>query len=300
LQYFTPIKSYYKLVKTVTDDPRYDKKKAQKKLRKFVEERSIAIERKAEILVEHFHEQVIAKGKVGGRARAMVVTGGIERAIEYYYAICRCLEARKSPYKAIVAFSGDKEYQGKTLNEAAINGFPSNQIEKTFRQEPYRFLVVADKFQTGYDEPLLHTMYVDKYMTDIKAVQTLSRLNRARSDKRDTFVLDFANEPDDIQEAFSAYYRTTILSGETDPNKLYDLVANMEQYQVYTQYHVERLVELYLNGAERDKLDPILDACAALYKQLDENAQIEFKGAAKGFTRTESLNEIERLFWLIE
>jgi type I restriction enzyme R subunit len=134
-------------------------------------------------MVEHFHEQVIAKGKVGGRARAMVVTGSIERAIEYYYAICRCLEARKSSYKVIAAFSGDKEYQGKTLNEAAINGFPSNQIEKTFRQEPYRFLVGADKFQTGYDEPLLHTMYVDKILTDIKAVQTLSRLNRARTSR---------------------------------------------------------------------------------------------------------------------
>jgi type I restriction enzyme R subunit len=286
LQYFTPIKSYYKLVKTVTDDPQYDKKKAQKKLRKFVEEQSYAIERKAEIMVEHFHEQVIAKGKVGGHARAMVVTGGIECAIEYYYAVCRCLETRKSPYKAIGAFSGDKDYCGKTLNEAVINGFPSNQIEKTFRKEPYRFLIVADKFQTGYDEPLLHAMYVDKILTDIKAVQTLSRLNRARSDKRDTFVLDFANDPDNIQEAFSTYYRTTILSGETDPNKLYDLVAAMGQNQVYTQFHIDRLIDLYLNGAERDTLDPILDSCAALYKELDEIAQIEFKGAAKAFART--------------
>lgn len=193
---------------------------------------------------------------------------------------------KKSPYKAIIAFSGDKEYGGETVNESSINGFPSGAIEKTFKTDPYRFLVVADKFQTGYDEPLLHTMYVDKILTDIKAVQTLSRLNRAHPQKLDTFVLDFANEVDDIQEAFSRYYRTTILSGETDPNKLYDLIAVMEKHQVYTQHHVDSFVELYLGGAERDKLDPILDVCANLYKELDENAQIEFKSSAKGFVRT--------------
>ena len=145
---------------------------------------------------------------------------------------------------------------------------------------------VADKFQTGYDEPLLHTMYVDKILTDIKAVQTLSRLNRAHPQKHDTFVLDFANDPEDIQAAFSRYYRTTILSGETDPNKLYDFIAAMESHEVYTQHHIDSLVNLYLGGAERDKLDPILDICTALYNELDENAQVEFKSAAKGFVRT--------------
>jgi len=286
LQYYTPIASYYKLAKTITDDPQFDKNKAQKKLRAFVESDKFAISTKADIMVTHFHEQVIAKGKIGGQARCMVVTSSIERAIAYYYAVTRCLEARKSPYKAIVAFSGDKEYGGKTLNEAAINGFPSNQIEKTFRRDPYRFLIVADKFQTGYDEPLLHTMYVDKILTDIKAVQTLSRLNRARPQKHDTFVLDFANEPEDIAAAFSRYYRTTILSAETDPNKLYDLIAAMEQHGVYQQHHVDMLVELFLSNAGRDKLDPLLDACAAIYKDLDENAQVEFKGSAKAFVRT--------------
>jgi len=127
---------------------------------------------------------------------------------------------------------------------------------------------------------------VDKILTDIKAVQTLSRLNRATLGKIDTFVLDFANEADDIQEAFSRYYRTTILSGETDPNKLYDLIATMESHQVYTQHHVDSFVELYLNDAERDMLDPILDVCANLYKELDVDAQIAFKSAAKSFVRT--------------
>jgi len=286
LKYYTPIKSYYKLVKTVTDNPEYDKKKAQKKLRAFVESDRFAIATKAGIMVEHFHEQVIAKNKIDGKARAMVVTSSIERAIEYYYAICSALEARKSPYKAIIAFSGDKEYGGKTLNESLINCFPSKDIEDVFQEEPHRFLVVAEKFQTGYDEPLLHTMYVDKILTDIKAVQTLSRLNRAKEGKFDTFVLDFANEADDIQVAFSRYYRTTILSGETDPNKLYDLISVMEQHQVYTQYHVDGFIDLYLNGAERDKLDPILDVCVANYKALDEDGQVEFKSSAKGFVRT--------------
>ncbi len=286
LKYYTPIKSYYKIAKIVEDDPLFDKKKAQKKLRTYVESNSYAIEQKADIMVTHFHEQVITKGKIGGQARAMVVTSSIERAIEYYYAINKCLKNRKSQYKAIVAFSGDKEYKGKILNEAGINGFPSNKIEAEFKKDPYRFLVVANKFQTGYDEPLLHTMYVDKVLTDIKAVQTLSRLNRAHPGKVDTFILDFANDTDTIKEAFETYYRTTILSEETDPNKLYDLVSEMEQHQVYTDYHVDTIVELYLADAERDRLDPILDACANIYENLEEDEQISFKGSAKAFVRT--------------
>ena len=169
---------------------------------------------------------------------------------------------------------------------AAHNSFRIKDIEDMFVEEPYRFLVVADKFQTGYDEPLLHTMYVDKILTDIKAVQTLSRLNRAKEGKFDTFVLDFANEADSIGESFSRYYRTTILSKETDPNKLYDLVSAMERHQVYTDYNVNGFIELYLDGADRDKLDPILDVCVDNYKQLDEEGQIEFKSSAKGFVRT--------------
>lgn len=286
LKYYTPIESFYKIAKVVEDDPLFDKKKAQKKLRAYVESEPYAIEEKAKIMVNHFHDQVIAKGKIGGKARAMVVTSSIERAIEYYYAINKCLAERKSQFKAIVAFSGEKEYGGTKLTEAIINGFPSNQIEKEFKKEPYRFLVVANKFQTGYDEPLLHTMYVDKMLSDIKAVQTLSRLNRACQGKYDTFVLDFANDADTIKKSFETYYTTTVLSDETDPNKLYDLIADMEKHQVYTGYHVESICEMYLNGADRDRLDPILDTCAEEYKELEEDEQINFKGSAKAFVRT--------------
>lgn len=288
LQNYTPIDSFYKLMKTVEDDPMFDKKRAQKKLRSFVESDSYTIGKKAAMMVEHFHEQVIAKGKIGGQARAMVVTSSIPRCIEYYYAINKCLAERHSPYKTIIAFSGECKYQGQepALTSAGLNGFPDAKIPKTFKQDPYRILIVADMFQTGFDEPLLHTMYVDKPLYDIKAVQTLSRLNRCHPKKHDTFVLDFANKPEMIEKAFSRYYRTTILSGETDPNKLYDLVAVMEGYQVYTEDDVTRIVNLYLDGADRDKLDPTLDACTAIYNQLETDDQIKFKSAAKAFVRT--------------
>jgi type I restriction enzyme R subunit len=284
---YTPVESYYRLMKKVEDDPEFDAKRANKKLRRYVESHDHAIRQKAEIMVDHFHEQVIARRKIGGRARAMVVTSGIARAIQYYHAFKDYLQERKSPYEAIVAFSGEHEDGGRKVTEATLNGFPSTQIEKKFQQDPYRFLIVADKFQTGYDEPLLHTMYVDKQLTGIKAVQTLSRLNRARPQKTDTFVLDFMNDADTIKDAFADYYRTTILSEETDPNKLHDLKATLDGYQVYAWGQVEQLVTLFLCGAERDKLDPSLDACVAVYiSDLDEDGQVNFKGKAKAFVRT--------------
>ena len=286
LRYFTPIQSYYKLAKTIEDDPRFDKKRAQHILRYYVETNKYAIEQKADIIVEHFHSEVISKGKVGGKARAMVVTSSIKRAIAYYEAINKLLEERKSPFKAIIAFSGTAEYMGKQMTEADINGFPSAKIEKKLKHDPYRILIVANKFQTGFDEPLLHTMYVDKGLSDIKAVQTLSRLNRSHPDKKDTFILDFVNEPSVIKEAFDRYYKTTILSGETDVNKLNDLIDTMDSIQVYNYDDVNRLVELYINNAPRPQLDPILDNCVEIYKELIIEEQIEFKSCAKTFTRT--------------
>ena len=284
---YTPVASYYRLIKTVADDPEFDVKKAQRKLRRYVEGNAHAIREKAEIMVDHFHDQVLARQKLGGQARAMIVTSSIRHAIETYDAVQAYLLERKSPYRAIVAFSGEPEHQGKKVTEAALNGFASALIPERFQADPYRFLIVADKFQTGYDEPLLHTMYVDKVLADVKAVQTLSRLNRAHPQKRDTFVLDFANDADKIQAAFAPYYRTTILSGETDPNKLHDLKADLDGEQVYTGADVELLVALYLKGADRDQLDPILDRGVAAYQvALDEEGQVAFKGKAKAFVRT--------------
>ncbi len=285
LQSYTPIESYYKLVKKIEGDPEFDTKRAKKKLRRYVEGHDHAIRLKAEIMVDHFHEQVLALNRIGGQARAMVVTSGIERAIQYFLAIRGYLVERKSQHRAIVAFSG--EYGDEKLTEASLNGFPSRAIPDRFREDPYRFLVCADKFQTGYDEPLLHTMYVDKPLAGIKAVQTLSRLNRAHPKKHDVFVLDFMNDVDTIQMAFADYYRTTVLSEETDPDKLHDLQAALDGEQVYAQDEIDTLVELYLGGAGRELLDPILDSCVAVYRErLDEDGQVRFKGDAKAFLRT--------------
>src|SRR3989441_7229107 len=238
-------------------------------------------------MVDHFHEQVMALNKIGGKARAMLVCNGIERAVQYFHAFKTYLAERKSPYQTIVAFSGEHEFGGAKVSESSLNGFSSGDIADKIQKDPYCFLICAGKFQTGYDEPLLHTMYVDKVLSGIKAVQTLSRLNRAHKLKHDVFVLDFLNDADTIQAAFADYYRTTILSEETDPNKLHDLKAVLDGYQVYAPEQVDTLVELYLSGADRDRLDPILDACVTTYKEhLDEDGQVDFKGKAKAFTRT--------------
>lgn len=291
LKNYTPYQSYYKVVESELirrrkEDPEFDRDQAQKKIRWYVESRPETIEKKAAIIVNHFINNVINKAKVGGQARAMVVTSGIERAIDYYFAINEQLKNMRSPYKAVVAFSGKKEYKGKEETESSINGFPSAEIEKNMKVDPYRILVVADKFQTGYDEPLLQTMYVDKVLLDIKAVQTLSRLNRCHPKKKDTFILDFANNPEDIQEAFQRYYKMTCLGGETDPNKLNDLVYELDEYNIYTFEDIERYCRLYFGSASREELDPIIDACVDRFKaDLQEEQQIACKSAMKNFVR---------------
>lgn len=287
LAHYMPVDSYYKLVKKIEDDPEFDTRKAKKKLRRYVESHEHAVLRKAEIMVDHFHEQVLAAGKIGGQARAMVVTGSIARAIQYHQAMKTCLQQRKSPYQAIVAFSGEHEVGGARVSEASLNGFPSRDIADKIQDDPYRFLICADKFQTGYDEPLLHTMYVDKALAGIKAVQTLSRLNRAHPQKHDCFVLDFQNNIETITLAFQDYYRTTLLAEQTDPNRLHDLKATLDAAQVYSPAQVEEFAALFLGGAERDQLDALLDTCVAAYRRtLDEDQQVAFKGGAKAFCRS--------------
>ncbi len=286
LEHYTPVESYYRLAKTVADDPEYDIRKAGKKLRRYVEGHEHAIRLKAEIMADHFHQQVIGQRKIGGKARAMVVANGIERAIQYYRAIRDYLTERKRPYKALIAFSGEHEYGGERISETSLNGLPSSRIAESFREDPYRLLICADKFQTGYDEPLLHTMYVDKTLSGIRTVQTLSRLNRSHPEKHDVFVLDFLNDAETIAKSFSDYYRTTILSDETDPNRLHDLQADLDGAQLYSPEEVRAFAKLYLDGADRGRLDPILDRCVAAYlDDLDEDGQIRFKSRARAFTR---------------
>ena len=285
LGHYTTVQSYFNLVKKIEDDPEFDGRRAQRRLRHYVEGHQYAIDRKAKIMVDHFQESVFWPRKINGRARAMVVTDGVQLAIDYYHAIQECIAQRGLPFQVLVAFSGEREYRGRNVSEATLNGFPSSRITERIQEDPYRILVCADKFQTGYDEPLLHTMYVDKHLAGIKAVQTLSRLNRACPGKSDTFILDFKNSTDTIQKAFADYYRTTILADETDPNKLHDLKATLDHSQVYTPQQVDQLVQNYLDGSDRSVLDPVLDSCLEPYGALDEDGQVNFKGSARAFIR---------------
>lgn len=287
IAHYTPVDSFYHVAKTVEDDPDFDKIKALKKIRRYVESHDKAIRRKAEIMVDHFIAQVAGKQKIGGKARAMIVCNGIARAIDYHREVSDYLKEIKSPYQTIVAYSGDFEIGGAKKTEADLNGFPSKDIPAKLKQDPYRFLIVANKFVTGFDEPLLHTMYVDKPLAGVLAVQTLSRLNRAHPQKHDTFVLDFAGNTEAVKAAFQDYYRATIQTSETDPNRLHDLKAELDGQQVYSGQQVEDLVALYLSGADRDQLDPILDLCVETYQEtLDEDGQVKFKGQAKAFVRS--------------
>ena len=285
LENYTSIRSYFNLVKKIQDDPEFDSRRAQRRLRHYLEGHEYAVRSKAEIMVDHFHESIFSPQLMGAKARAMVVTDGVDRAIDYYLAISEYIQEKGLPFQAIIAFSGERDHNGTRVSEAFLNKFPSGKIPEMIQQDPYRILICADKFQTGYDEPLLNTMYVDKTLGGIKAVQTLSRLNRQAPNKDRVFVLDFMNNPDAIQEAFEDYYQTTILADETDPNKLHDLKGTLDQRQVYSWEQVDAFVEAYLNGANRGQLDPALDFCVEEYLKLDEDGQVEFKSSAKAFTR---------------
>lgn len=284
LAHYTPVRSYYRLIKRVEDDPLMDARRAHQKLRRFVEHHEFAIRKKAEIMIDHFHRYV--RHKIGGKARAMVVTSSVDQAIEYFFAFQAYLRQIRSPFKALVAFSGEREYKGRVVSEAILNGFPETQTPKKFRSEPYRFLIVAEKYQTGFDEPLLHTMYVDKPLSGIRAVQTLSRLNRAYPGKHDTFVLDFVNDEDTIREAFAPYYQGTILIGETDPNRLNDLLYELREAQLFSEDEVDQVVSAFLKNAPRPRFEPLLDEIARRFmNDLGKEDQIRFKRRAKAYVR---------------
>lgn len=311
LKNYTTYNSFYKLIKAVEENPEFDTKQAQKKLRAYVEGNEFAIAEKAKIMIDHFHRDV--RQLINCEAKAMIVTKSIEAAIKYKQAFDSYLKEIKSPYKAIVAFSGSKTVKGVDYNEVDMNRFKmfKTNIPKNFKRREYRFLIVAEKYQTGFDEPMLHTMYVDKKLAGVQAVQTLSRLNRAKKPyKEDTFVLDFFNDAEDIQAAFKPYYTATILSEETNPNKLNDLVDSMEVFEVYSEYQIDDFFEKYIEGEDRTKLDPIIDKSADFFKKdLPKDQQIDFKAKAKSFLRVYGyLGKIldfnsqdwEKLFWYLK
>ncbi|WP_299163159.1 type I restriction endonuclease, partial [uncultured Tenacibaculum sp.] len=279
---YTTYQSFYALLKKIEDDPEYDKKRAQKKLKAYVEAHDHAIKKKSILMIEHFINNVIRKKKMQGKAKAMVVTNSRAKAVQYKHAFDTYLKSINSPYKAIVGFSG--EVEGET--ESSLNSFPSGDIPEEFEKDEYKFLLVANKFQTGFDQPLLHTMYVDKKLGGVNAVQTLSRLNRSHPLKKDTFVLDFANSSDEIRKAFSPYFESTILGEGTDPNKLFDLQDALDNFQVYSREQIEEFSNKILANVPIDQLHAILDQSSTIYRgELDEEEQADFRAKVKTYVR---------------
>lgn len=309
LKNYTTYQSYYKINKAVEENPLFETHQAQKKLRAYVESHPFSIKEKTKVMVDHFNSEV--RKQIKGQAKAMVVCKSINNALQYYKAFNEYLHEIHSPFKTIVAFSGKRTIDGVEMDEAKLNGFPSSNIPKEFKKNEYKFLIVADKFQTGFDQPLLYSMYVDKKLRDVQAVQTLSRLNRAfKPYKTDTFVLDFFNSSDEIQEAFEDFYTTTILSEETDANKLNDLQDALDNAQVYSKSDVINFSDLYFKNADRNELDPIVDKCVETFRnELADDSQADFYIKAKSFNRTYAFlskilsfnnNFWERLYWFLK
>jgi type I restriction enzyme R subunit len=281
---YTTYKAYWRLWKKIEDDPRYDRKKAEYLLKSFVELHPHAIFEKVKILVEHFAERV--QGEIGGKAKAMVVTRSRLHAVRYKLAIDRYLAERGYPFRALVAFSGTVQDGGQSYTESNMNGFPEAQTARTYEGSSYRFLIVANKFQTGFDQPLLHTMYVDKKLGGVNAVQTLSRLNRTHPEKKGTMVLDFANEADEIRAAFEPYYETTLLSEATDPNLLYEIQGRLAAFPMYAETDVEAFAKLYFDPkATQDRLYAELAVVVARFPSLSEEEQVDFRGQLTDFVR---------------
>ena len=285
LQNYTTYKAYWRLLKKIEDDPHYDKKKAQYLLKSFVELHPHAIGEKVKIMVEHFAAQV--QHEIGNKAKAMVVTRSRLHAVRYKLAFDRYLAERNYPFNALVAFSGKVQDGGRDYTEAGMNGFPETQTAKTFERPEYRFLIVANKFQTGFDQPLLHTMYVDKKLGGVNAVQTLSRLNRTHPEKRSTMVLDFANEAEEIKAAFEPFYETTLLSEATDPNLLYEFQTRLTGFPVYTESDVEEFAKVYFNPrTKQDQLYAVLAPLVERYEEeLSRDERMEFRGLLTDYVR---------------
>jgi len=281
---YTTYTAYWRLLKTIESDPRYDKKKAEYLLKSFVELHPHAIAEKVKLCVEHFAAH--AQGEIGGKAKAMIVTRSRLHAVRYKLAVDKYVAERGYPFKALVAFSGTVQDGGQAYTEANMNGVPETQTAGTFERPDYRFLIVANKFQTGFDQPLLHTMYVDKKLGGVNAVQTLSRLNRTHPEKKNTLVLDFANSADEIQRAFEPYYETTLLSEATDPNLLYELQGRLAKFPVYTEADVNAFAKLYFDrGATQDQLYAVLAPLVARWGQLPEDERLEFRGQLTDYVR---------------
>ena len=291
LENYTCFETYFKLAKTIQDDPKYKEAKANRALMGIVNWDPAMVERKAQIIVEHFMNDV--EGVLGGKAKAMVVTSSRPMAYRLYSAMTEYIEQQRYACQVMVAFSGTLEVDGKELTEAKINGVSETRTAKVFDSDEKRIIVCANKFQTGFDQPKLCAMYVDKMLTGVTAVQTLSRLNRtcAIPGKR-TFVLDFVNTWETIRASFANYYEATELDAVTDPDVIYNLASRLDGYHVYDHSEVEAVAaayfdELDLNAVLRkveSKLQPAVDR----WKALDDTPKREFKALLRKFLRSYS------------
>ena len=268
--------TYFKLAKKIQDDPEYDEKKAKRLLRNFVEKHPVTIARKTEIMLDHFMSSTIHK--IRGKAKAMVVTRSRLHAVLYKKAFDRLIEENNYPIKTLVAFTGVVRHDGQEYTENSMNNLPPRKsIRKAFEENQYKILIVANKFQTGFDQPLLHTMYVDKMLNGITAVQTLCRVNRIHPSKNDTLILDFANKTEVIQKAFQPYYEGTYLKEGTDSHKLYELQEKLLDYQVFDQSDINAFVKAYKKGVSQPKLHNILNPIVKEFVQKNEEEQVGFK-----------------------
>ena len=285
LENYSTYTSYFNLLKKIQDDPRYDRAKAFALLKSFVDLHEHTINKKVAIMVEHFVGQTMHR--IGGKAKAMIVTRSRLHAVRYKLAVDEYLKKKGYPLRALVAFSGTVKDGGMDYTEAGMNGFPDTQTAETFKRDECKLLVVANKFQTGFDQPLLHTMYVDKKLGGVGAVQTLSRLNRTHPGKDDTAVLDFANKQKEIQESFQPYYDRTILTEGTDPNLLHDLQQKLSDFGFYGTEDVERFASIYFNPkSTQDKLFAALVPVVDRYKAgEDEKEKKNFRKALNDFVR---------------
>lgn len=313
---YTTYKSYYEIQKSVEENPLFDTKKAQKKLRAYVERSQHTINTKAEIMLDHFIPQVVNTKKLRGKAKGMIITQNIEAAIRYYKAVTKLLDAQGNPFKALIAFSGEKTVDGVKYTEADMNGFPESETRDKFDTDDYRLLIVANKYLTGFDQPKLTAMYVDKKLQFVLAVQALSRLNRSapKLGKRteDLFILDFFNSVDDIKTAFDPFYTVTTLSEATDVNVLHELKDALDEVGVYEWQEVEDFVTRYFAGEDAQTLSPIIDIAANRFNaelELPDAEKIDFKIKAKQFVKIYGqmasiipfeVLEWEKLFWLLK
>ncbi|MBO5613080.1 MAG: type I restriction endonuclease subunit R [Prevotella sp.] len=312
---YTTYRSYYELTKSIEENPEYNNQKAQRLLRSYVEREPKTIEAKAEVMLNHFDAKIFRNHKLKGKAKAMVVTKDIECAIMYYHALQELMAKNKMPYKILIAFSGSKNVNGREWTESEMNGFPDSKTAEKFETDEYRILVVANKYLTGFDQPKLCAMYIDKPLAGVLAVQALSRLNRRAPDlgklSEDLFILDFYNSKDDIKNSFDPFYTATTLSEATDVNILHQLKTTLLTMGVFDMDEVNEFMELYIHGAEADQWAPIIDTAALRFNseiEWAENGKADFKMKCKQFVKVYSrvaaimnyeVADWEKMFWYL-